>query len=84
MVGMQVVLVFDWKINERNKMCVTVEPFDAHTKKAIRWAKWLLRKQANNKTHARTPKWAQRYGLVDTSEIKRKERKSQSQSRYND
>jgi hypothetical protein len=47
MVGMQVVLVFNWKINERNKMCVTVEPFDAHTKKAIRWAKWLLRKQAN-------------------------------------
>ncbi|KAJ7721699.1 hypothetical protein B0H14DRAFT_3007576 [Mycena olivaceomarginata] len=38
----------------------------------------------NNKTHARTPKWAQRYGLVDTSEIKRKERKSQWQSRYND
>ncbi|KAF5365646.1 hypothetical protein D9758_003345 [Tetrapyrgos nigripes] len=23
----------------------------------------------NNKNHARTPKWAQRYGLVDTSEI---------------
>ncbi|KAJ7109379.1 hypothetical protein C8R44DRAFT_884425 [Mycena epipterygia] len=38
----------------------------------------------NNKNHARTPKWAQRYGLVDTSEIKRKERKSQWQSRYND
>ncbi|KAJ7285833.1 hypothetical protein C8J57DRAFT_1285929 [Mycena rebaudengoi] len=38
----------------------------------------------NNKSHARTPKWAQRYGLVDTSEIKRKERKSQWQSRYND
>ncbi|KAJ7097926.1 hypothetical protein B0H15DRAFT_823341 [Mycena belliarum] len=38
----------------------------------------------NNKTHARTPKWAQRYGLVDTSEIRRKERKSQWQSRYND
>jgi hypothetical protein len=48
MVGMQVVLVFDWKINERNKMCVIVEPFDGHTKKAIRWAKWLLHKQANN------------------------------------
>jgi hypothetical protein len=38
----------------------------------------------NNKTHARTPKWAQRYGLVDTSEIKRKERKSRWASRYND
>ncbi|KAJ7685156.1 hypothetical protein DFH06DRAFT_1157620 [Mycena polygramma] len=38
----------------------------------------------NNKNHARTPKWAQRYGLVDVSEIKRKERKSQWQSRYND
>ncbi|KAF8212234.1 hypothetical protein K438DRAFT_1806210 [Mycena galopus ATCC 62051] len=38
----------------------------------------------NNKNHARTPKWAQRYGLVDTSEIRRKERKSQWQSRYND
>lgn len=38
----------------------------------------------NNKNHARTPKWIQRYGLVDTSEIKRKERKSQWASRYND
>jgi uncharacterized membrane protein YqaE (UPF0057 family) len=38
----------------------------------------------NNKNHARTPKWAQRYGLVDTSEIKRKERKSQWATRYND
>ncbi|PFH54355.1 hypothetical protein AMATHDRAFT_53288 [Amanita thiersii Skay4041] len=38
----------------------------------------------NNKTHARTPKWAQRYGLVDISEIKRKERKSQWATRYND
>ncbi|KAG5221283.1 transporter [Salix suchowensis] len=28
--------------------------------------------------------WAQRYGLVDTSEIKRKERKSQWANRYND
>jgi hypothetical protein len=46
MVGMQVVPVFDWKIQERNKMCITVEPFGAHNKKAIRWAKWLLRKQA--------------------------------------
>ncbi|KXN89259.1 hypothetical protein AN958_06013 [Leucoagaricus sp. SymC.cos] len=38
----------------------------------------------NNKTHARTPKWAQKWGLVDTSEIKRKERRSQWASRYND
>ncbi|KAJ3558289.1 hypothetical protein NP233_g11537 [Leucocoprinus birnbaumii] len=38
----------------------------------------------NNKSHARTPKWAQKWGLVDTSEIKRKERKSQWAHRYND
>jgi len=38
----------------------------------------------NNKTHARTPKWVQKWGLVDTSEIKRKERRSQWASRYND
>lgn len=38
----------------------------------------------NNKNHQRTPKWVQRYGLVDTSEIKRKERRSQWANRYND
>jgi len=38
----------------------------------------------NNKTHARTPKWVQKYGLVDTSEIRRKERKSRWASRYNE
>ncbi|KAG7452516.1 uncharacterized protein BT62DRAFT_998546 [Guyanagaster necrorhizus] len=38
----------------------------------------------NNKNHRRTPKWAQRYGLVDTFEIRRKERKSQWAARYND
>ncbi|KAI1794572.1 hypothetical protein LXA43DRAFT_995642 [Ganoderma leucocontextum] len=38
----------------------------------------------NNKTHRRTPKWAQKWGLVDTSEIKRKERRSQWANRYND
>ncbi|KAI0724018.1 hypothetical protein C8T65DRAFT_564521 [Cerioporus squamosus] len=38
----------------------------------------------NNKTHRRTPKWVQKYGLVDTSEIKRKERRSQWAHRYND
>jgi Proteolipid membrane potential modulator len=36
----------------------------------------------NNKNHRRTPKWAQRYGLVDTDAIKRKERRSQWATRY--
>ncbi|KAF9532983.1 hypothetical protein CPB83DRAFT_743518, partial [Crepidotus variabilis] len=38
----------------------------------------------NNKTHARTPKWVQKYGLVDTAELERKKRKSQWANRYND
>ena len=38
----------------------------------------------NNKNHRRTPKWAQKWGLVDTSEIKRKERRSQWANRYNE
>ncbi|EJD44050.1 hypothetical protein AURDEDRAFT_114380 [Auricularia subglabra TFB-10046 SS5] len=38
----------------------------------------------NNKNHRRTPKWAIRYGLVDDSEIRRKERKSQWANRYNE
>ncbi|KAI9446455.1 hypothetical protein H4582DRAFT_1804620 [Lactarius indigo] len=38
----------------------------------------------NNKNHRRTPKWAQRYGLVDTSTIKRKEKRSQWASRYDE
>jgi len=38
----------------------------------------------NNKNHTRTPKWVQKYGLVDTSEIRRKARKSQWANRYND
>jgi hypothetical protein len=38
----------------------------------------------NNKNNRRTPKWARRYGLVDDSEIRRKERKSQWAGRYND
>jgi len=38
----------------------------------------------NNKTHARTPKWAQRYGLIDTSTIERHQRRSQWATRYND
>ncbi|OAX44655.1 hypothetical protein K503DRAFT_728939 [Rhizopogon vinicolor AM-OR11-026] len=38
----------------------------------------------NNKNNRRTPKWAQRYGLVDTSTIKRHEQRSQWAGRYND
>ncbi|KAL6305341.1 hypothetical protein BKA93DRAFT_731230 [Sparassis latifolia] len=38
----------------------------------------------NNKNHQRTPKWVQKYGLVNTSEIKRKERRSQWANRYNE
>jgi uncharacterized membrane protein YqaE (UPF0057 family) len=38
----------------------------------------------NNKNHRRTPKWAQRYGLVDTTTIKRKERRSQWARRYDE
>ncbi|KAG2111552.1 uncharacterized protein F5147DRAFT_685759 [Suillus discolor] len=38
----------------------------------------------NNKNHRRTPKWVQRYGLVDTSTIKRHEQRSQWAGRYND
>ncbi|KAI0780714.1 hypothetical protein BD413DRAFT_9515 [Trametes elegans] len=38
----------------------------------------------NNKNHRRTPKWVQKYGLVDTSEIKRRERRSQWATRYNE
>jgi len=38
----------------------------------------------NNKNHRRTPQWAQRYGLVDTAAIKRKERRSQWASRYDE
>jgi len=38
----------------------------------------------NNKNHARTPKWAQRYGLVDTTTIERHQRRSQWAARYND
>ena len=45
---------------------------------------FTLQNIRNNKTHSRTPKWAQKWGLVDTSEIKRKERKSQWATRYND
>lgn len=38
----------------------------------------------NNKTKARTPKWAARYGLVDTSTLERKQKRSQWAARYNE
>jgi len=38
----------------------------------------------NNKNNRRTPKWVQRYGLVDTSEIERKKKRSQWASRYDE
>ncbi|EJD06060.1 uncharacterized protein FOMMEDRAFT_104518 [Fomitiporia mediterranea MF3/22] len=38
----------------------------------------------NNKNHRRTPKWAQRYGLVDTTKIESNKKRSQWASRYND
>jgi len=36
----------------------------------------------NNKTHARTPKWAIRYGLVDTEKIERNRKRSEWRHRY--
>ncbi|ETW85917.1 stress-induced hydrophobic peptide [Heterobasidion irregulare TC 32-1] len=36
----------------------------------------------NNKNNRRTPKWAQRYGLVDTTKIKRDAKRSQWAGRY--
>jgi len=45
---------------------------------------FYLQNIRNNKNHARTPKWAQRYGLVDTTKIERNKKKSQWASRYND
>jgi hypothetical protein len=38
----------------------------------------------NNKTKARTPKWASRYGLVDTTTLERHAKRSQWASRYNE
>jgi uncharacterized membrane protein YqaE (UPF0057 family) len=43
---------------------------------------FYLQNIRNNKNHRRTPQWAQRHGLVDTSTIKRKERRSQWANRY--
>jgi len=36
----------------------------------------------NNKNNRRTPKWSQRYGLVDTKKIKQREARSQWATRY--
>jgi len=38
----------------------------------------------NNKNNRRTPKWAQRYGLIDTTTIERHKKRSQWAARYND
>ncbi|ELU45684.1 developmentally regulated GTP binding protein 1 [Rhizoctonia solani AG-1 IA] len=38
----------------------------------------------NNKNHRRTPKWAQKYGLIDDTEIKRRQKRSQWAHRYNE
>ncbi|KDQ60814.1 hypothetical protein JAAARDRAFT_173060 [Jaapia argillacea MUCL 33604] len=38
----------------------------------------------NNKNNRRTPKWAQRYGLVDTTTIKRHQKRSEWANRYNE
>lgn len=38
----------------------------------------------NNKTNRRTPKWAQRYGLVDTSTIERHKKRSEWATRYDE
>jgi len=38
----------------------------------------------NNKGKARTPKWLAKYGLVDTSDQKKREKRSQWASRYNE
>jgi len=38
----------------------------------------------NNKNHKRTPKWAQRYGLVDTTALERRKKRTQWANRYND
>ncbi|KZT32652.1 hypothetical protein SISSUDRAFT_522207 [Sistotremastrum suecicum HHB10207 ss-3] len=38
----------------------------------------------NNKNNRRTPKWSQRYGLVNTTKIKQREARSQWATRYNE
>jgi hypothetical protein len=44
----------------------------------------VLKNIRNNKNNRRTPKWVARYGLVDTSEIERKKKKSQWATRYSE
>lgn len=38
----------------------------------------------NNKNNSRTPKWAQKYGLVDMTALERRRKRSQWANRYND
>jgi hypothetical protein len=38
----------------------------------------------NNKNHARTPKWAVRYGLIDTTGLERRKKRSEWAKRYNE
>ncbi|KAG8708549.1 hypothetical protein FRC11_006371, partial [Ceratobasidium sp. 423] len=38
----------------------------------------------NNKNHRRTPKWALKYGLIDDTEIRRRQKRSQWANRYNE
>ena len=44
----------------------------------------VLKNVRNNKNNRRTPKWVARYGLVDTTEIERKKKKSQWATRYSE
>ncbi|EGN92432.1 hypothetical protein SERLA73DRAFT_191059 [Serpula lacrymans var. lacrymans S7.3] len=61
-----------------NLLCTICGYFPGHAHN------FYIQNVRNNKNHSRTPKWAQRYGLVDTSVIKRHEQRSQWASRYND
>ena len=38
----------------------------------------------NNKNHRRTPKWALKYGLIDDTEIRRRQKRSQWANRYSE
>lgn len=44
----------------------------------------IIQNIRNNKNKRRTPKWVAKYGLVDTTTMKRRERRSQWASRYNE
>ena len=48
----------------------------------IHCANVLCQNVRNNKNHRRTPKWVLRYGLVNSAEFKRKEKRSQWAGRY--